>query len=477
VKELSGLDASFLYLEILKIPIHMGGVAIVRGVFKFDNFQQYVSERICNFEKCTQNLFAVSLNLDRPSWIEELGISMHRNALTLLGGWERLCNLVSRLLPRQLKRDFPLWEFIFVEGLNPFLHMLKGLVALTTKVHHPEFDGKSGADSMSMSIDPSLTPRLPNLVVAKEMQEMLGPVELMAKSAWHFITRITKLLVLLWNMGKAIVKAGYITQVQGMKMSTTPSYSPKTRSNEAVEIELVLNLTILDIYRINALRKVVGGAPLNNVILAISTEVLKRYFMEKGELSDKPLVAMMPESTRTAEEKNAMGNQVSAIYVQLANDVEGSIKQLDKIQINTALDKLYQDAIDVKNLIRYAELIKFGLADVAARFYCSATIAKYYNNLSNVLITNVLGPKTPLYLTGHKGIIDMGIAPIFDSLCLNISTCSYDGTLSISPTSSANLMPDLDTFTRYIRESANELERAIQEKLAGQAAIDVLMKS
>jgi hypothetical protein len=54
--------------------------------------------------------------------------------------------------------------------------------------------------------------------------------------------------------------------------------------------------------------------------------------------------------------------------------------------------------------------------------------------------------------------------------------CSYNGTLSISPTSSVNLMPDLDVFTRYIRESANELELAVQEKLAGQAAMDSLMR-
>jgi hypothetical protein len=38
-------------------------------------------------------------------------------------------------------------------------------------------------------------------------------------------------------------------------------------------------------------------------------------------------------------------------------------------------------------------------------------------------------------------------------------------------------MPDLDMFARYIRESANELELAVMEKLAGQATIYGLMKS
>jgi diacylglycerol O-acyltransferase len=48
---------------------------------------------------------------------------------------------------------------------------------------------------------------------------------------------------------------------------------------------------------------------------------------------------------------------------------------------------------------------------------------------------------------------------------LIIPICSYNGTISISPTSAVNLMPDLDNFTRYIRESANELEEASQQKL------------
>jgi diacylglycerol O-acyltransferase len=70
----------------------------------------------------------------------------------------------------------------------------------------------------------------------------------------------------------------------------------------------------------------------------------------------------------------------------------------------------------------------------------------------------------------------MGTAPIFDGMGLIITICSYNGTLSISPTSSTNLMPDLDVFTRYIRDSANELELAVQVKLASRAAINALMQ-
>jgi diacylglycerol O-acyltransferase len=174
---------------------------------------------------------------------------------------------------------------------------------------------------------------------------------------------------------------------------------------------------------------------------------------------------MVPVSTRTAEETNAMGNQVSAMYVQLATDLKDPIKRLEKIHQNTVIGKLYQDAIDAKSLMGYAELIPFGLAGVAARFYTGAAIAKHHNPFFNVVITNVPGPQIPLYLAGHKLIVNMGTAPIFDGMGLIMPICSYNGTISISPTSAVNLMPDLDDFTRYIRESANELEEAARQKM------------
>jgi WS/DGAT/MGAT family acyltransferase len=267
-----------------------------------------------------------------------------------------------------------------------------------------------------------------------------------------------------------------MTRVQGINMPTMPFKAPKTLFNDTVEVERRWNSAILDLKRVKELRKVVEGATLNDVILAICAGALRRYLLEKDELPDKPLVAMVPVSTRTKEEKNAMGNQVSAMYIQLATDIEDPIKRLKKIHVNTLIGKLYQDAIDARSLMGFAELIPFGLAGVAARFYSRAAIAKRHNPFFNLVITNVPGPQVPLYLSGHKLLANMGTAPIFDGMGLIMPVCSYNGTISISPTSSSNLMPDLDVFTRYIRESANDFEKAVDEKLKGEAALKKLME-
>lgn len=469
MEELSGLDASFLYLETPKVPMHIGGVAIMEGSLQFDDFKQFIQDRLHTVDKLTQKLVTVPMSLDRPYWVEDpdfdLNQHLHRTALPRPGGWKELRYLASRLFSQQLDRERPLWEFIFVEGLDSIPQVPKGSVALISKVHHAGFDGKSGADLMTMLYDVSPIPRSVAPPVSKKIDEVPGPVGLMAKSAYNFITRPGKLPGLLWDTGKSTLKAGSLSRNQGVGMPTIPLRAPKTRFNDTVEASRVWNSAILDIQRVKALRKIVKGATLNDVILAICSGALRRYLQDKNELPEKPLVAMVPVSTRTDEEKNAMGNQVSAMYVQLATDLDDPIKRLEKIHQNTVIGKLYQDAIDAKSLMGYAELIPFGLAGVAARFYSSAAVAKRHNPFFNVVITNVPGPQIPLYLAGHKLIVNMGTAPIFDGMGLIMPICSYNGTISISPTSAKNLMPDLDVFTRYIRESANELEQAAQKKL------------
>jgi len=79
----------------------------------------------------------------------------------------------------------------------------------------------------------------------------------------------------------------------------------------------------------------------------------------------------------------------------------------------------------------------------------------------NCVITNVPGPQVPMYMAGHRILACMGMAPIVNGMGLIITVFSYNGVMSMSPLSSPNLMPDLDKFTRYLWETANELEAQI----------------
>lgn len=464
MQALSGLDASFLFLETNKIPMHIGGVAILEGSLNFEEFKTFIAQRVHTVNKLTEKLVTSPLNVDRPHWVFDedfdLNLHLHRTALPRPGGWAELRYLASKVFSLKLDRDRPLWEFTFVEGIDNIPQVPEGSVALISKVHHSAFDGKSGAQLMSMLFDISPKPRPVPAVKEREKAQVPGAISMLTKGAFNLASRTTKLPGLLWETGKATVKTSYISKVHGIDMPTLPFTAPPTRFNDTVSVERIWDSSILDLARVKAIRKAVQDATLNDVVLTICSGALRRYLQEKDELPEKPLVAMVPVSTRTDAQKDDMGNQVTAMYIQLATDEADPIKRLETIHINTVIGKLYQDAIDAESLMGFAEVIPFGLAGVAARYYSRANIAKKHNPIFNLVITNVPGPQIPLYLAGHKLHVNMGTAPIIDGMGLIIPVLSYDGTISLSPTSASNLMPDMKVFTRYIRESANELEAA-----------------
>ena len=152
------------------------------------------------------------------------------------------------------------------------------------------------------------------------------------------------------------------------------------------------------------------------------------------------------------------------MLVQLATNIADPVERLEVIHENTIRGKTYQDAVGAETLSKMAEIVPFGIANQAARLYSRFEMAEMHNPVFNLTITNVPGPQFPLYLAGHKLLTIMGMAPIIDGMGLIITIFSYDGHLTISATSDIKSMPDIDVFSRYLRESANELEKAVLQR-------------
>jgi putative sterol carrier protein len=200
---------------------------------------------------------------------------------------------------------------------------------------------------------------------------------------------------------------------------------------------------------------------LNDVVLAICAGALRRYLMDKGALPADPLVAFVPISTRSKDQHGDMGNQVSGMSVQLATNIADPVERLQTIKRYTKGGKAYQNAVGAETMADVFEFVPFGLAGQASRLYSRFRVAERHKPPFNLVITNVPGPQHEMYVAGHRLLATMGMAPVMDGMSLLITVFSYNGLLSISPTSCPDVMPDIDTFARYLREAANELEAAV----------------
>ncbi|PHS18622.1 MAG: wax ester/triacylglycerol synthase family O-acyltransferase [Kangiella sp.] len=465
MQALTGLDSSFLYLETPNMPMHVGGLDIYEGSLTFDEFKEFFSKRIHLAPRLRQRLIEVPLSIDHPYWIDDpdfnIDLHLQHMALPKPGDWKSLRKLTSHVFSQPLNRSRPLWEFVFVEGLENIPQVPKGSVAVISKIHHAAIDGASGAEMLGLLFDVTKEPREVPPEKPRELEPIPSDINLLYKSTMNYIKRPFKLPGLLYETAKSTLAAGKISRIQPSDVPRTIMNAPRTILNQAVSAERKWDTALLSLPRIKALKNAVEGATLNDVVMAICTGALRRYLLEKNELPDKPLIAMVPVSTRTKDEKDDMGNQVSAMLVQLPTDEEDPLKQLIRLQANTKRGKQYQGAIGAKQLTEYADFVPFGLGAQAARLYTRMNVSKYHSPLFNVIITNVPGPQIPLYMNGKKMLAHMGMAPIFDGMGLILPIFSYNGVLSISPTSCSNIMPDVSKFSRYLREAANTLEASV----------------
>lgn len=466
MQELSGLDSSFLYMETPTTPMHVGSVTVFEGSLSFNDFRALIASRIHLLPRLRQRLLTVPLSIDRPYWADDpdFNLDMHLQHVRLPqpGDWHALRKLASRTFSEPLDRSRPLWDLTFVEGLDNIPQVPPGSVALISKVHHAAIDGVSGNDMLTVLLDTSSQGRSVPAAEPFDPDPLPGEVGVITRSAFNFLTRPLKLPGLLYDSAMATVKAGVLTRVQGVELPPMPFTAPHTRLNGAISSQRIWNTALLSLDRVKTLKNTMGTT-LNDVVLAICAGALRRYLDEKNELPDKSLVAMVPVSTRTKSESGTMGNQVSAMTIQLSTEVADPVERLEAIHKHTSTGKMYQGAIGAKTLGNALEFVPFGLAGQAARLYTRLNVAERINPPINLTITNVPGPQMDMYLAGHKMLAVMGMAPIIDGMGLLITVLSYNGVISMSPTSSPKVMPDLDLFARYLREEANALEAAILE--------------
>ena len=464
IEAITGIDATFLYGETPTQHMHVGSVAVIEGSLKFETFKKTIHSRLHLIPKLRKRLVMVPFSIDYPYWVDDpdfdIDLHIHRVALPAPGGWKELREVASRLFSLPLDRNRPLWQFTFVEGLDSIPQVPKGSVATISKMHHVAVDGMAGAGMLSLIFD-----------MSKEVKEIPDPkpwkpaplpneLGMMFKSSVSFAKRPFKFPKLLAEAATATIKSGMLTRAQRIDLPTAPFSAPMTPLNGTISARRKWNTALLSLDRVKALKKIMDTT-LNDVVLAICAGALRRYLQEKGKLPNKALVAMVPISTRSEADGKTSGNQVSSMFIQLATNVADPIERLEVIHENTIRGKSYQNAIGAKTLANMAEAVPFGIANQAARAYSRYNLSKLHSPAMNLTITNVPGPQFPLYLNGHKLLSIMGMAPIIDGMGLIITVLSYNGLLTISPTSDAKSMPDLDQFTRYLRESANEMEAAI----------------
>jgi hypothetical protein len=155
MKQLSGLDASFLYMETGSQFGHVSSVSIYERpddptYDPYTAWRDQIERRLHLLEPLRRRLRVVPFGLDHPFWIEDsafdLDFHVRHNALPPPGSDEQLAELTSRIIGRPMDRDRPLWESTSSKVCR------RTACDPGTKVHHATIDGASGASCLAMML-------------------------------------------------------------------------------------------------------------------------------------------------------------------------------------------------------------------------------------------------------------------------------------------------------------------------------------
>ncbi|OOK70411.1 wax ester synthase-like Acyl-CoA acyltransferase domain protein [Mycobacterium kansasii] len=131
MERLSGLDASFLYLETFTQPLHVCSLleldtSTMPGGYTFDRLRDALGMRIKAIPQFREKLADSRLNLDHPVWVEDsafdLDHHLHCIGVPAPGGRPEVAEICAQIAAVPLDRDHPLWEMWVIEGLAGMPH-------------------------------------------------------------------------------------------------------------------------------------------------------------------------------------------------------------------------------------------------------------------------------------------------------------------------------------------------------------------
>ena len=464
---LSALDATFIYLESEHSPMSIGAVYVIDAgeapeSFSYDAWYALVQSRLKLSKVFRQRLVEVPWDLSFPYWIRDpdFDLDKHLPRVTLPGpgGMPELMQLAADTWGQVLERERPLWDITFVEGVDTIPGISKGSFGLITRVHHAAVDGKASEETMTAILDVTPETRVVESEDTWQPEELPSTLGVITRS---WLKAGQKARELAGLVGQVAVDSVSLQSDRWLKKIEPPPRllsAPATIFNQPIESKRTFWGKNFDFDRIRAIRKIVPGVTVNDVVLAICAGGLRSYLADKDELPDKPLVAMAPISVRTDSEST--GNQVSAMLVGLATDTDDALDRLLHIRANTQRSKVHASALPANKL---TDFLPSETLAAAARVYTRTRLGGHHRPFFNVTITNVPGPPNPIYAAGARVHSAFGMAPILDGLGLILVVVSYYGRISIGISSCEQIVPDPDNMAECFAGSLDELESAIDQ--------------
>jgi diacylglycerol O-acyltransferase len=480
MRQLTSLDNQFLALENSRQSGHVAGVAVLDpstapgGALNAADIQALIVERLPMLPLLRWRLAEVPLGLDYPFWVDDadfdLDFHVRELALPSPGSDGQLAEQVARITSRPLDRARPLWELYLIHGLQ------HGHVAMLTKIHHALIDGISGAEIMGLLLDLGPDGPLPPKERKGKAQgeKMPGAPEMLARAALGIPRYPLRLLRALPSalpnvedtpfgvLPGAAMAGGLTTRLRRLLGGDTVAQgqerftAPRTSFNGRISPHRRFTFGQLSLDEVKAIKNHHGGT-VNDAIVSICASAVRRWLVEHDELPDQPLVAQVPVSVRSDEEIGTYGNRILLMSAPLFTNIADPVERLHRTHEALSDMKERHKALPATLLQDANHFIPAAVFARAAQLTFRLSTSGAAHPTWNLVISNVPGPRIPLYCAGARLVANYPVSVITDGMGLNITVMSYLGNLDVGIVADRDQMPDLHRLIDWLKDGVTEL--------------------
>jgi diacylglycerol O-acyltransferase len=466
MERMTGLDASFLYMETPTLHMHTLKISVVDpsgivGGYSFQRFRDELSRRLHLLPPFRRRIVPVPLGLDHPVWIEDPHFDLDNHVVRVdvaaPGGPREMDELIGRIASRQLRRDRPLWQIWVIEGLEG------GQVAFVAKIHHAAADGIAAGALLAnvLSLDPE-----PHEPAPPERPWRPDPMPGRLRLMWDALkdrSRRTLTIPALVKRTRINVKALGAHQAGSDIQTPKPVRdTPRTSFNGSITARRVFATASYPLEDFKAVKSAFGVS-LNDVVLATVSGSMRTYLAARGEQLDKPLVAGVPVSSdRPGDDPRLGGNRVTNMFTSLRTDVDDPVERLKAISAVTGAAKDRINILGADLMADWAEHTPPRPFAWAVRTYSKHNLASRHSPPINLVVSNVPGPRFPLYIAGARLTDLFSVGPILEGIGLNVTVWSYIDRMNVSAIACTDRLPEVHEVTEGIGDALQELLRAAE---------------
>lgn len=456
MQQLKPLDAAFVDAEDSdrNASFAIGSIAVFEGPPPaYDEFVSALFARLPLIPQYRRKLRKVPLAIGPPVWVDDphfdLRYHVRETALPSPGGPEQLQALMARVMAQRLDRDYPLWEYWLVQGLD------QDRWALITKVHHCMVDGVSGADMyqaiLDLSPEPGPLPAIQDEPAASEPSSLSIAAQATANLALLPVHEAGAVQRALADPGHAVRQAA--TTLRGLaRYARALPPAPRSSLSGSIGRQRRYTWVRASLDDAKTIKNELGGT-VNDVFLAAVTSGFRNLLLARGEQPTPAMVrSLVPVSVRLAGEEGIYENRVSALVADLPVDISDPAERLAAVISQMTALKASSESQAGEAFVGLRRYTPFALASLFVRAVLSLPQREIVT-----ITTSVPGPQVPLYALGRRLVEIIPYVPIATTLRTGVCIFTYCGQVTVGITGDYDTTPDLDVLARGIEHGFAEL--------------------